>query len=240
MAWAHPKFGSLLASCGYDGRVIVWREVAEGVWQPAHTAAAHAASVNSIAWAPHEAGLALAAASSDGALSVHTAQADGSWAAERVESAHPVGANAVSWAPAAPRGSLVGGAAPGAPTRALASGGSDCAVKVWRYDEAGRRWVQSGPTLQGHSDWVRDVAWAPGLGLPGSTIASAGQDGRLIAWAEREDGGGWDPRVVAELGGALWRASWSTAGNVLAATDAAGGVTLWTETTDGTWQQVAE
>ena len=27
----------------------------------------------------------------------------------------------------------------------------------------------------GHSDWVRDVAWAPSLGLPFHTIASAGQ-----------------------------------------------------------------
>jgi protein transport protein SEC13 len=27
VAWAHPKFGSsLLASCSYDGRVIIWKE----------------------------------------------------------------------------------------------------------------------------------------------------------------------------------------------------------------------
>ncbi len=33
VAWAHPKFGSILASCSYDRRVIVWREVAENEWQ---------------------------------------------------------------------------------------------------------------------------------------------------------------------------------------------------------------
>jgi protein transport protein SEC13 len=27
VAWAHPRFGSLLASCGYDGRVYVAKEV---------------------------------------------------------------------------------------------------------------------------------------------------------------------------------------------------------------------
>lgn len=26
VAWAHPKFGSILASCSYDGTVIVWQE----------------------------------------------------------------------------------------------------------------------------------------------------------------------------------------------------------------------
>lgn len=36
-------------------------------------------------------------------------------------------------------------------------------------------------TLSGHSDWVRDVAWAPNTGLPASYIASAGQVRRPLA-----------------------------------------------------------
>ena len=32
VAWAHPQFGTLLASCGYDKRVIVFREAAPGNW----------------------------------------------------------------------------------------------------------------------------------------------------------------------------------------------------------------
>ena len=88
---------------------------------------------------------------------------------------------------------------------------------------------------------MRDVAWAPNLGLPVNTVASAGQDGRLIAWNEREDGSAWDPVVIYETGGVpLWRVSWSTSGTILAATDGSGGVTLWSEVTDGKWQQVAE
>lgn len=30
VAWAHPSFGGILASCSYDGRVFVWKEVAPG------------------------------------------------------------------------------------------------------------------------------------------------------------------------------------------------------------------
>lgn len=26
VAWAHPKFGPILASCSYDGSVIIWQE----------------------------------------------------------------------------------------------------------------------------------------------------------------------------------------------------------------------
>lgn len=29
--------------------------------------------------------------------------------------------------------------------------------------------------LEAHSDWVRDVGWAPSIGLPTSTIASCSQ-----------------------------------------------------------------
>lgn len=35
-------------------------------------------------------------------------------------------------------------------------------------------WVDE-ETLEGHADWVRDVAWAPNIGLPRSYIATASQ-----------------------------------------------------------------
>jgi protein transport protein SEC13 len=241
VAWSHPKFGSLLASCGYDNRVIIWKEVSENVWQQIYQSTMHTASVNSLAWAPYELGLSLAAASSDGTLSVLTYQPDGTWTPELIENAHPVGANSISWSPAAPKGSLVGSKAPGMPVKRIVSGGSDNTVKVWTYDDPNRRWHLDGNPLTGHADWVRDVAWAPNLGLPMNTIASAGQDGRLLAWTEREDGSAWDPVVVHDFNGApVWRVSWSTSGNVLAATDGSGAVTLWSEVTDGRWQQVSE
>lgn len=32
VSWAHPRYGSLLASCSFDHRVIVWKEGADGQW----------------------------------------------------------------------------------------------------------------------------------------------------------------------------------------------------------------
>ncbi len=84
VSWAHPKFGSLLASCSFDNRVVVWKEVSDNVWQQVYQSPLHTASVNSLCWAPYELGLCLAAASSDGAISVLTYQPDGSWHAEKV------------------------------------------------------------------------------------------------------------------------------------------------------------
>ncbi len=38
VTWAHPKFGSLLASCGLDHKVIVWKEAQEEQWVQVDTA----------------------------------------------------------------------------------------------------------------------------------------------------------------------------------------------------------
>lgn len=45
-------------------------------------------------------------------------------------------------------------------------------------------------TLEAHTDWVRDVAWAPNVGLPRSYIASCGQDRRVFIWTKDGDGPG--------------------------------------------------
>lgn len=70
VAWAHPKFGVILASCSYDGTVLIHREVAQNSWSVVYEHRLHESSVNSISWAPHEHGLVLACASSDGRVSI--------------------------------------------------------------------------------------------------------------------------------------------------------------------------
>jgi protein transport protein SEC13 len=54
------------------------------------------------------------------------------------------------------------------------SAGSDNLVKIWAYDGEAKKWVEE-EVIRGHEDWVRDVAWAPNIGLPGMYIASASQ-----------------------------------------------------------------
>jgi protein transport protein SEC13 len=73
VAWAHPTFGQILASCSYDGKVLIWREAAPGAgWARVKEHALHGASVNGVAWAPPALGALLACASSDGKISVLT------------------------------------------------------------------------------------------------------------------------------------------------------------------------
>lgn len=143
---------------------------------------------------------------------------DGTWDAS-LFTAHPTGCNAISWSPSVLPGSLInpqtrlanapsGQNAPTSPppVQRFITAGSDNLLKVWvlnantttgsfstpAFDGANANltWVLE-ETLEGHSDWVRDVAWAPNVGLPKSYVASCGQDRRVIVWTKDGDAKGW-------------------------------------------------
>ncbi|KIM79276.1 hypothetical protein PILCRDRAFT_561803 [Piloderma croceum F 1598] len=267
VAWAHPKYGHILASCSYDGKVLIWKEQqiqGAGVssWTKVKEHTLHTASVNSVSWAPHEMGAILACASSDGKLSVLTFKNDGQWGAD-IFNGHAIGCNAVSWAPATQPGSLItpqqNNAVPGQPPapvqtiKRFASAGCDNLVKIWGYREDSQSWVEE-ETLEGHTDWVRDVAWAPNIGLPRSYIATASQDKTVIIWTKDALTAPWikttldpssasttaAPASTGKFPDVVWRVSWSLAGNILAVSCGDGKVTLWKENLRGVWECVSD
>ncbi|CAK5281436.1 unnamed protein product [Mycena citricolor] len=260
VAWAHPKFGHILASCSYDGKVLIWKEQPSGnssSWAKIREHALHTASVNSVSWAPHELGAMLACASSDGKISVLTFKNDDQWLAD-IFVGHAIGCNAISWAPAIAASSLIAPGqqhlqsipsamppAPAAPTTRFASAGCDNLVRIWVYRD--EKWVEE-EVLEGHTDWVRDVAWAPSIGLSRSYIATASQDRTVCVWVRDSPSAPWvrnvlDPSSAGEsptTGGkfpdVVWRVSWSLAGNLLAVSCGDGKVTLWKENLKGVWE----
>ena len=233
VSWAHPMFGSLLASCGYDRRVIIHKETPPNQWVQLHVDEQQS-SVNSIAWSPHEYGLHLACASSDGAFTVLSLQQDDSWAKERVQD-NQLGVNAVTWAPYGALGSVD---ADSGDVRRIATGSCDNNVKIYASRD-GEPWTLE-HELKKHEDWVRDVAWAPSLGLPYNVLASCSEDGVVILWTQEVEGGEWKDVALPKFDGPVWRLSWSATGNVLAVSSGEASVTLWKETLDRGWVQVRD
>ncbi|ODQ50048.1 WD40 repeat-like protein [Saitoella complicata NRRL Y-17804] len=241
LAWAHPKFGTILASASYDGKVIIWREE-KGVWSKLMESTVHSGSVNALCWAPHSLGAVLAAASSDGRVSVMEFREDGSWDT-RTFPAHAVGVNGVSWGPSLLPGSLVTTThgASQEEVRRFATAGCDNYVKIWTYNPQNLEWFEEA-TLAGHSDWVRDVAWAPNTGLPKSYLASSSQDKTVLIWTQSAPGEPWEkkPLKTEKFPDVVWRVSWSLSGGVLAVSCGDDSVTLWKENLRGEWECVSE
>jgi len=244
ISWAHPRWGSIIASCSYDRKVIVWKEEKPKQWQKLHEYAGHELSVNSIAWAPQELGLVLAVASSDGHVSVLHWSGGSKWDIAKFL-AHPSGVNSISWSPVLVPGSLFvqkQGPETGFIPR-LVTGGCDNLVKIWRRNS--NEWQKEPEAkLTGHTDWVRDTAWAPSLGLSTSLIASCSQDQKVIIW-EGTPGEGdtilWNNGTVLahEFNAPVWKVSWSVTGNILAVSSGDNKVTLWKET-DKQWVKLTE
>jgi len=223
VAWGHPKFGSLLASCSYDGRVFLWKEMQSNFWQRIFEFARSEGSMNSVAFAPHSFGLSLACGCSDGTVSICTRNEQSGRFEVQTFMAHAGGVNAVSWGPDIATGSVLAPSAslsssssvPLRVERRFVSGGFDHRLRIWKqHDDA--TWHEdhvfalpsssfpsssssssSSPSssssaavadTQQHSDVVRDVAWAPSLGLPANTIASASEDKTVGLWYEGVDG----------------------------------------------------
>lgn len=245
VAWSHPKYGPLLASCGFDGKVIVWRESSQNKWAQVHVVSAHTSSVNAVAFAPHELGLILASASSDGSVCVTQYKQDGTWGTQKIENAHTMGATGISWSPSYAPGSLVSPGVPSTPVCWLASCGCDGTARIWTLDGGaggadGGNWICVSTLDAQHTDWVRDVSWCPNIGLPKNTIATCGQDGKVVVWTQSAPGANWEPSVISTDSQPVWRVSWSLTGNILAVSSGSDKVTLWKETTDGRWDEVKD
>ncbi|XP_055377773.1 protein SEC13 homolog [Condylostylus longicornis] len=231
IAWAHPKFGSILASCSYDRKVIIWKD--DGNWTKLYEYNNHDSSVNSVAWAPSEFGLMLACGSSDGSISILSCNTEtGNWDYKKIANAHTIGCNAVSWCPATvPEPAFDARAAKTPIVKRLTSGGCDNCVKIWKEEQD--RWVEES-RLEAHYDWVRDVAWGPNIGLNRHQIASASQDRHVIVWTT-DDMIKWTPITLHTFDDVVWSVSWSVTGGILAVSGGDNKVSLWKENFDNQW-----
>ncbi|KAB5537117.1 hypothetical protein PHYPO_G00115150 [Pangasianodon hypophthalmus] len=239
VAWAHPTYGNILASCSYDRKVIIWKEE-NGTWDKMYKYTGHNSSVNSICWGPYDFGLILACGSSDGAISILTYTGDGQWDIKKINNAHTIGCNAVSWAPAVVPSSLIDQPTGQKPNyvKRFVSGGCDNLVKLWKEEDG--QWKED-QKLEAHSDWVRDVGWAPSIGLPTSTIASCSQDGRVFIWTcDDPSGNTWTAKLLHKFNDVVWHVSWSITGNILAVSGGDNKVTLWKESVGGQWACISD
>lgn len=241
VSWAHPKFGVILASASYDGKVLIWREE-QGKWSVISEHTVHQASVNSVSWAPHEYGAQLLVTSSDGRISIVEYKEDATTSAIVIDKAHDIGVNSATWAPPVLTSSSVVDTTEKQQQheRRFVSAGCDNLVKIWKFSPEAKTYTLE-HTLEGHTDWVRDVAWSPSV-LVRSYIASASQDRTVIIWTQDKTGAPWKKQLLIDekFPDVVWRASWSLSGNILAISGGDNKVTLWKESIDGKWESAGQ
>ena len=188
--------------------------------------------VNSIAFAPAELGLHLACGSSDGKVSILSYKDQGEWEVKSF-SAHLNGVNAVCWASTAlPNSQLA---------KRIVSAGSDNSIKIWCQPTETSEWIEECESLEGHSDWVRDVAWCPNELLPFLMFASCSQDRTVLLWTSTDNGKSWNKHLLCPpFSDPVWKLSWSVAGNLLAVSFGENKTNVWRQNIDNSWEKVQQ
>lgn len=184
-------------------------------------------------------GLILVAASSDSTLTfISNRHDEQKWEINSIPNAHKIGCNSVSWAPAIPGSALTNPESYSQQqqwVKRVVSGGGDNLAHIWEYINGNWEKIQ---TLKQHSDWIRDVAWAPNIGLPYDTIATCSQDKTVIIWSN--DSGEWKATSTIKLDAVAWRVSWSITANILCVSTADNLVSLFKQGVDGSdeWKKI--
>eukprot|EP01083_Nonionella_stella_P003276 9344_1 len=242
LSWAHPKYGRVLASCGYDKQVIIWRQQNGSKWIQ-WFADQFSSSVNTVQFSPstNNNRLELIAGSSDGSIRVYALQNNKQWKEhKRIEDAHNGGVNSISWA--TPSNMIMSREDNKQNEERecirFVSGGCDNLVKIWNFEYKSNEY-EVNAELNAHENWVRGVCWSP---IPTSSsysvIASCSEDKSVIIW--KENNKKWIRSEIIKFESKVWSVSWSELGNILAVALGENTVQLFKEGNDGKWRNVTK
>jgi nucleoporin SEH1 len=241
VAWAHPEFGQILASCSADRSVVIWEEV-EGLdkkktWESKTTLNESSDAIQDIKFPPRKMGLVIATDSVDGIVRIYEAEDVTDLTHWTIKENFDVQKkiNAISWNmnPFDLRPKIV-----------VATDESD--VLIYEFNEIQRRWLKI-KTLNGHSGPVHDVCWAPLMGKTKHLIASASKDTTIRIWSVKitEEPNGQTNIESEEIeliqhNSEVWRVQWNITGTMLASSSDDGHVRLYKPNLQNKWVPILE
>lgn len=197
--WAHPKFGSLVATGGIDKKIFIFKESNNHRFEKVYEFE-HNGTINSLAFSPQEIGLNLLAGSSDGQISLHIYnETSGNWSKFSFNG-HSFGVNVVAWIQRNESYNFL-------------SGGNDNLIKEWSFSKDSSFENSEENQLSGHTSRIRELAVLEGSEL----FASVDFEDNVLIWRYLD--GKWSKFEVyfnSELvNSGISKLQWSNCGNFL-------------------------
>eukprot|EP00529_Nitzschia_sp_RCC80_P028903 CAMPEP_0113444334 /NCGR_PEP_ID=MMETSP0014_2-20120614/2613_1 /TAXON_ID=2857 /ORGANISM="Nitzschia sp." /LENGTH=327 /DNA_ID=CAMNT_0000335343 /DNA_START=9 /DNA_END=992 /DNA_ORIENTATION=- /assembly_acc=CAM_ASM_000159 len=243
LSWAHPEYGSLIATAGADGEAKIWEERTNATtpssrWTSKAQLTEARKALSCVEFSPRHFGLKLASGSVDGCVRIYEA-VDVMNLAQWVNSAtlplfgDGLGVTCLSWSTARFE-----------PPTLVAAGSQ---ALVYRYSDASRQWdsvLVLPPPPEGN---VWGISWAPNVGRRFHYIAAAeGRQIRIFKLSRGNGGDGSDDGLkllstqTIKLPTPCWRVKWNVTGTVLASSGDKGAVQLWKADFEGNFQCVSQ
>eukprot|EP00835_Amoeboradix_gromovi_P005719 NODE_570_length_6597_cov_0.382271.p2 type:complete len:313 gc:universal NODE_570_length_6597_cov_0.382271:4456-5394(+) len=209
--FSHPKY-NLLATCGYDKQIIIYKYVDH--WQKVYLYTGQK-SMNQVEFADVEFGLILGGACSDGSVVlIYYDEVTKQWSTDSFE-AHHLGCTSISFVPFIKPNALLKPSNDDPSELRIVTGGCDNKIILWtrQVKEGQAKWIPK--PIGSCGDWVRDVSCAPSIGLPGHYLAVCSQDKNVYIYSTQD----YQEFKIQKLplNDVVWRVNWSLVGQILAA-----------------------
>jgi protein transport protein SEC13 len=94
--------------------------------------------------------------------------------------------------------------------------------------------------MEGHEDWVRDVAWCNNIGLLHDVVASCSEDQKVRIWKRDATKDSWELSREIDIASPAWKVSWSEVGNLLAVSGGDNIVHIYKEAPNGDFEAVSK
>lgn len=225
LSWSHPKYGSLLASCGSDRKIIIWREQSIRLWQTIYDYT-DSVAVNCVSFAPWELGLKLLAGMDDGNVMIISFK--GEWVSRKFVG-HSCSVKALAWGTAI---SLVSACNSSVQkTLRFVTGDSDGKIKYWTQEDES----YNSENLEKHTNCIRDISWNPIISSNKELFASCA-DRSVVIWYRNTEEQTWKAKDVITFSAPVWKVSWNALGNALAVSSADNITRILTENLEENWR----
>jgi WD40 repeat protein len=252
VAWAHPEFGQVIATCSFDHTAAIWEELPENTsyrWVKRSILVDSRSSISDVQFGPKRLGLVVATCAVDGVVRVYEATDVmnlGSWNLQ-AEIQTKIVCSCLSWSTAKSYPPLI---AVGCDETVATSG----RIQIYEFSEQARKWSKA-ETIATILDPVRDISFSPNLGRSFHMLAVASKDVHILSLkplprtepSQEDDSvpviSRFEIRSIGQFGdhqSQVWRVSWNITGTILASSGDDGHVRLWKGNYMDNWKCIAE
>jgi protein transport protein SEC13 len=225
LSFSYPCYGTYLASCGNDKKIIIWKEKSINKYENTFEYK-HNSPVKCCKFAPYQYGIVVICGTDNGSISIHELQKNTQkWNSYLLENVHLKGINAIDWAPATPPINLededndddndlnMEEEIKNIEPMKFISCGNDCKINIYKSEENIIDSFVKEKSIDLENIIPRDIAFLHFTGYTELTFACGLDNGKCLIYKNND--GNWKNTFTINVGDNILKICWSTCGTYL-------------------------
>ena len=256
ISFSYPNYGNFLASCGYDKKLIIWKEKSLNNYQKIYEYM-HESVVKCCKFSPYQYGLIVICGTEDGSINIHELErSTQKFKHYELKNIHPKGINSLDWAPASPPINLEEGeeeeeienkkfdneALEDILPMSFISCGNDCKINIFKAEKnIIESFVIENTIDLKEGNIPLDVAFLNFIGYTDLTFACGLKNGKCLIYKKLDKE--WKNTSSINIGNSVVKVCWSLCGTYLGISSKKDGddndkVRFFRENMDDTWIEI--